>query len=120
MGAAYARRRRASPSVRWVLESVTQALARIEVNSVRVTPTTARLGTQILIDFDITSKLSAPLEVWLGADIPYASDQYFYDVTRDKVVSVALGRQSYSRYLTLAPPLTSGSWVINAAVAAAE
>jgi hypothetical protein len=56
------------------------------------------------------------LEVWLGADIPYGSDQYFYDATQDKVVALEPGENTYSRYLTLAAPLRSGLWMINAGV----
>ncbi len=116
LGTAHARRRRSSRSLQWTLEALRQALANVEVSSIRVTPETAFLGTQLVIDFDITSKLSTPLEIWLGADIQYAPDQYFYDVTQDKVVSIDPGRHTYSRYLTLAAPLTSGSWTINAGV----
>lgn len=114
MGAAYVRRHRSSHSLRGALENVRQALSKIAVNSVDVIPPTAPVGTQIRIDFDVTSQLPVPLDVWLGADIPYADDQYFYDITQDKVVSVEPGRQRYSRYLTLAPPLSSGHWIMNA------
>ena len=116
LGSAHGNRRRSRRTLQWTLESVRQALSKIEVSSIRVTPKTAFLGTQVVIDFEITSKLSAPLEVWLGADIQYAPDQYFYDVTQDKVVSVEPGVHTYSRYLTLAAPLSAGSWIINAGV----
>jgi|GEM_PF-6093497 len=116
IGTAHASRRRSSRSLQSTLEGVRKALADIEVSSIRVTPTTAYLGMQVVIDFDITSNLSAPFEVWLGADIQYAPDQYFYDVTQDKVASLEPGRHLYSRYLTLAAPLSPGSWTINAGV----
>jgi len=116
MGTAYAARRHSHRSLQSALERVNSALSNIEVNSIRVTPAIARLGTQVVIDFDITSKLSAPLEVWLGADIPYGSDQYFYDATQDKVIALEPGENTYSRYLTLAAPLRSGLWMINAGV----
>jgi hypothetical protein len=116
LGTAYAARRRSHRSLQSALERVRSALSNIEVNSIRVAPAMARLGAQVVIDFEMTSKLSAPLEVWLGADIVYGPDQYFYDVTQDKVVALEPGQRIYSRYLTLAAPLTSGSWTINAGV----
>ena len=99
-----------------VLDLVSQAVASINVNAVQASPRTAYLGTHVLIEFDITSTLSTSLEVWLGADIQYAPDQYFYDITEDKVVAIDPGRHTYYRNLTLATPLVAGSWIINAGV----
>jgi hypothetical protein len=99
-----------------LLQQVKQALDRIEVNSVRISPTTAHLGKELLIDFDITNTLSHPVEVWLGADIEYAFDCYFFVVPQDKAVLTAPGRHTYSRHLTLAAPVTAGSWIVNAGV----
>lgn len=99
-----------------LLKLIRQSLESIDLTSIRVTPLMAHLGTQVLMDFDIASTLSSPLEVWLGADIQYAQDQYFYNVKQDRVVTVEPGRRTYSRYLTLAAPLVLGAWMLNAGV----
>jgi hypothetical protein len=99
-----------------LLKLVKQSLLNIELTSLRVTPVTAQLGTQLLIEYDIVSTLSSPLEAWLGADIHYPPDQYFYNTTQDQLVTVKPGRHIYSRHLTLAPPLSAGSWSVNGGV----
>jgi hypothetical protein len=56
------------------------------------------------------------LDAWLGADIPYGADEYFFNVAQDKGVTIVPGRRTYFRELTLSAPLTEGSWTLNAGV----
>jgi hypothetical protein len=115
-GTAYGRRHRSSRSLHANLEEVKRALTNIVVGELRVIPTATPLGAQVAIEYDVNSRLSTSLEVWLGADIQYAPDQYFYDVAQDKVIFIEPGRHTYTRYLTLAPPLPPGRWNINAGI----
>jgi hypothetical protein len=70
----------------------------------------------VAIEFDVNSRLPTSLEVWLGADIEYAPNKFFFDTGQDKVVSIEPGQRTYTRYLTLAPPLTTGSWNLNTGI----
>jgi hypothetical protein len=115
-GKAHERRRRLNRSLQVTLETVRKALSNVEVSSLLVIPPLAALGTQVCIEYDVTSRLTTSLEVWLGADIEYAVNAWFYDVAQDKVVSIEPGRHTYRRYLTLAPPLPPGPWSINAGI----
>lgn len=99
-----------------LLALVSTALTNVHVGTIRVTPPAAPLHTQVLIDFEITNTSDTSLDVWLGADIQYRPDAYFYNTTEDKVVLVDPGRHVYQRRLTLAAPLTSGLAIINAGV----
>jgi hypothetical protein len=116
MGSAYAKRGYGRRSLQSALDRVRAALSSIHLDAVLLTPAKPRLGDQVRINFQITSKLPVPVEVWLGADIPYGPDKYFYDVAQDKEVSIQPGQHIYSRYLTLAFPLTAGPWFMNAGV----
>ena len=115
-GAAVDRRRRQRHSLEAALDAVRRALANVEVTALRVRPDTVLLGGQVTIEFEVQSRLSTPLQVWLGADIHFAPDQWFYDVAQDKVLAIDPGRNTYSRYLTVGPPLPPGRWEINAGI----
>jgi hypothetical protein len=99
-----------------VRHCIQQGAPGIDISSIRINPATALLGEPIHIMFDITSTLSATLDAWLGADVPYGADKYFFNAAQDISISIAPGRQVYSRDLTLRAPLTAGSWVMNAGV----
>jgi hypothetical protein len=116
VGNGFGRRNRSNQSLNISFDAIRSVMSGIKVQTVRVLPETAPIGAQVAIEFDVTSDLSTSVELWLGADIEYEPGKHFYDVAQDKVVWVEPGRGTYTRYLTLALPLTPRLWPINTGI----
>jgi hypothetical protein len=117
IGAWHERQHRSRRSLGAALNRVTEALSAVHLHAFEVSPNPVALGSQLTLTFTIENKFPVPLEVWLGADIEYGSPtHWFYDTAQDKVVTLDRGRHTYSRYLSVGPPLSAGRYRLNSGV----
>jgi hypothetical protein len=112
----YQRRRQADQGVLAALTTVKKALASIDFQELTVSPQQGTIGSEIILQYTIESRLHVPIEVWLGADIPLGSNSWFYDISQDKTVTLEPGRHTYTRSLTLATHLPIADWTLSAGI----
>lgn len=116
IGVWHERQRKRRQTLIDALKTVRAGLTSIRLTDVKATSQTVKRGTQITLEYVIESKLEAPLEVWLGANLNRNGGQSLYDTSQDKNITLEPGQCSYTRSLTVVPNASPGKYNLSVEV----
>jgi hypothetical protein len=116
IGAWRTNKRRKASEDELIAKRVRQVLGAIRINKVECSSKELFTGQSIPMSLLITSEVTCPLEVWIGASLVDKADGEYYDTSQDKLVTLEPGTKTYHRSLTIPSNVVSGEYSLVCAV----
>jgi pyrimidine deaminase RibD-like protein len=100
------------------LEASVKVIVAQEVNLIEVSvePKAISRGSALKITYEIECSDNIPEGIWLGASIRDKTQQFFFNTSEDRPISLTKGRKSYNRKLTIARNVPQGEQMLQASV----